>query len=155
MNILEAANRGTVSSRHYLRSEFPFEGGRPNVMIVTADSKVHGVLRGILEAHGLGAGWVKGVRAAKDLLDGETMDACLCGFGLEDGSYKDIVKLAKRQTPETPVIIVSTPCSANEYGEYLAAMNAGAFDFLCHPYQKREVERILRLAVNSSRRLLR
>jgi CheY-like chemotaxis protein len=150
-----AVDTGSVLSSHYRQSEFPMKGGTPRVVIVTTDTKVHGALAGILHGHGVSVEWVKGVEAAKSLLDGDSLAACLCGFGLEDGSYKDLVKLAKHQIPETPVIIVSTPSSSNEYGEYLAAMNAGAFDFLCHPYQKREVERILRLAINSSRRILR
>lgn len=155
MSILAATNTESVLSSRYLSLEFSLDGGLPNVMIVTTDSKLHSALAAILQARGISVEWVRGVDSAKALLERHTIAACLCGFGLEDGNYKDIVKLAKRQTPEMPVIIVSTPCSANEYGEYLAAMNSGAFDFLCYPYQKREVERILRLAVNSSRRALR
>lgn len=152
MNFVATISSESVLPTHYLQSEFPRDGGTPNVLIATKDAKVQGVLAGILESHDVRFRYVKGVDGAKALLDDGTFAACLCGFALEDGSYRDVVKLAKRQTPETPVIIVSNPSSANEYGEYLAAMNAGAFDFLCHPYQKREVERILRLAVHSSRR---
>lgn len=155
MSTLMATNPESVLSGHYLRSESAIDGGTPKVVIATTDAKVHGILAGILQGHRVGFEWVKGVEAAKALFNRDGLAACLCGFGLEDGSYKDIVKLAKRQTPETPVVIVSTPSSANEYGEYLAAMNAGAFDFLCHPYQTREVERILRLAINSSRHVSR
>lgn len=152
MNMMVATNTDSVLSGHYLRSEFPMDAGIPNVMIATTDAKVRDALAGILDGRGINVRWAKGVEEAKALLERGSIAASLCGFALGDGSYKDIVKLSKRQTPERPVIIVSTPASANEYGEYLAAMNAGAFDFLCHPYQQREVERILRLAVNSSRR---
>lgn len=152
MNVVAAINSESVLSAHCLQSEFPTDDGTPSVLIATKDAKVQGVLAGILEGHDVRVRYVKGVDAAKALLDDGAFAACLCGFALDDGSYRDVVKLAKRQIPETPVIIVSNPSSANEYGEYLAAMNAGAFDFLCHPYQKREVERILRLAVHSSRR---
>ncbi len=77
--------------------------------------------------------------------------ACLCGFALADGSYREVVKLSRRQAPGVTVVIVSTPAGSNEYDEYLSAMNAGAFDFLCHPYDRREVQGILRLAVSASR----
>lgn len=154
MNTMAAINTESVLSRHYLQSEFPLNEWAPTVMIATTDLKVRDALAAVLDGRGVNVEWVKGLEAAKGLLDGDNVAACLCGFGLEDGSYKDLVKFAKRQNPEIPVIIVSTPSCPNEYREYLAAMNAGAFDFLCHPYQKREVERILRLAVVSSRRVV-
>ncbi|MFZ0856627.1 MAG: hypothetical protein WAN10_07220 [Candidatus Acidiferrales bacterium] len=120
-------------------------------MIATRDLEVRDALTGILEGQGLEIESVKGVEAAKGLLAASSVAACLCGFGLEDGTYKDLVKHARRQTPGVPVVIVSTPSCGNEYREYLAAMNAGAFDFLCHPYQRHEVERILRVALSPSR----
>lgn len=155
MNTMAATRAESVLSGHHSRPEISLEGAEGTVMIATMDSAVHTALANILEGHGIDIEWVKGLEAAKELLSTGFVAVCLCGFGLEDGSYKDLMKLAKRQVPETPVVIVSTPMCANEYGEYLAAMNAGAFDFLCYPYQKREVERILRLAVSSSRRALR
>ena len=155
MNTVAATSTEPVLSGHYIPFQFPKESQAPTVLIATIDSEVRDVLAGILDGHGLGIQWVRGVEAAMGLLAEDGVAACLCGFGLEDGSYKELVKHAKRQMPEVPVIIVSTPSCPNEYGEYLAAMNAGAFDFLCHPYQKREVERILRLAVTSFRRTSR
>jgi DNA-binding NtrC family response regulator len=156
MNTMTAAIVSeSMLSSHYVPSEFYLVGGKPTVMIATADSEVRDALAGILEGRGVNVEWVKGVEEAGSLIGGDSVAVCLCGFGLEDGSYKEVVKLGKRRTPELPVIIISTPSSPNEYGEYLSAMNAGAFDFLCHPYQKHEVERILRLAVNSSCRVAR
>jgi DNA-binding NtrC family response regulator len=154
MNTMATTNTESLLSGRYLQSEFPSDGWAPTVVIATTDLKVRDTLAAILDGHGVSVEWIKGLEAAKGLLDGDNVAACLCGFGLEDGNYKDLVKLARRQTPEIPVIIVSTPSCPNEYREYLAAMNAGAFDFLCYPYQKREVERILRLAVASSRRVV-
>jgi DNA-binding NtrC family response regulator len=155
MNAMAATGAESVLSGHHPRPDIAPDRGVGTVMIATADSGVHRALAEILTGHGVDVERVEGFEAARELLKLGSITVCLCGFGLEDGSYKDVVKLAKHQAPEIPVIIVSTPCSANEYGEYLAAMNAGAFDFLCHPYQKREVERILRLAVASSRRHFR
>jgi DNA-binding NtrC family response regulator len=152
MNTMPATGTESVLSGHYIPSPLPKDSEAPTVLIATIDSEVRDALAGVLDGHGLDIQWVRGVESAKMLLAEDGVAACLCGFGLEDGSYKELVKHAKRQMPEVPVIIVSTPSCTNEYREYLAAMNAGAFDFLCHPYQKHEVERILRLAVTSSRR---
>lgn len=124
----------------------PIEAGEneaPAVLIATADADMRDSLAEILEGHRTNVEWVRGAEAAKRLFDRDKIAACLCGFSLEDGSYRDVVKHAKRQSAEVPVIIVSTPDCPNEYREYLAAMNTGAFDFLCYPYRKGEVERIL------------
>lgn len=128
---------------------------RLTVLIATVDQQVRDSLAEILHGGGVDVEWATGVEVAKRLLATGGISACLCGFRLEDGTYKDLVKHAKHQAHETPVIIISTPSCPNEYGEYLAAMNIGAFDFLCYPYQKREVERILHLAVASFCRQVR
>lgn len=142
----------SVFSGAYTPSQFVPSTGRQTILVATIDSKVRQDLAAALEGYDVGTQWARGFEEAKVLLSEGEIGACLCGFGLQDGSYKDLVRHAKRNIPEIPVIIVSTPSCSDEYREYLAAMNAGAFDFLCHPYQKREVERILRLAVASFRR---
>ncbi|MGC1594056.1 MAG: hypothetical protein WA774_01795, partial [Candidatus Acidiferrales bacterium] len=66
---------------------------------------------------------------------------------LEDGTFKDLARHIRRSTAKIPVIAVSAPACRNEYRDYLAAMNIGAFEFLCHPYQKSDLERVLRQAI--------
>lgn len=154
MNTAAVNGVESVVSNHHSPLEMPLDPAG-TVMIATMDSAAHSALAQVLEGHGINVEWVKGFGAAQELLKLGSVAACLCGFGLEDGSYKELVKLGKKQVPETPVVIISTPSCANEYAEYLAAMNAGAFDFLCYPYQRRELERILRLAVGLSHRHFR
>lgn len=125
------------------------------VVVATNDPKIRAALSGILSDSEIELECVDGASGAYEFFARGDVAACLCGFGLDDGTYKELVRFARRQTPEVPVVIVSTPSSANEYNEYLAAMNAGAFDFLCYPYQTREVERILHLAVAFSSRISR
>lgn len=155
MNSLTAIGTESVLPRPLLTSRVPVRNTPATVIVATNDLKMRTALSKILGDHGIEIECVDGVRAANDLFAGGDISVCLCGFGLEDGTYKELVKLARRQSPEIPVIIVSTSSCSNEYSEYLAAMNAGAFDFLCYPYQAREVERILRLAVASSHRIAR
>ncbi|HEV2305685.1 MAG TPA: hypothetical protein VGR93_09220 [Candidatus Acidoferrales bacterium] len=128
------------------------ENEAPTVLIVSAAAEVRDSLAEILEGHRTNIEWVRGAEAVKRLFDRGRVAACLCGFSVADGSYRDVVKHAKRQSA-VPVIIVSTPDCPNEYREYLAAMNTGAFDFLCYPYQKGEVERILGSALIPFHRL--
>jgi len=124
----------------------------PTVLVASVDP---GGLAELFEPYSLNAVWVKGLAAAKTWLASGKIDACLCSFSLEDGSYRDLVKQAKHESSQVPVIIVSTPGCANEYREYLAAMNTGAFDFLCYPYRRLELERILRSAITTHARASR
>lgn len=127
----------------------------PTILVASVDAEISNSLAELFESYSLNAVWVKGLADAKTWLATGKIAACLCGFSLEDGSYRDLVKQAKHEASQIPVIIVSSPGCANEYREYLAAMNTGAFDFLCHPYRCLELERILRVAITSHARAAR
>lgn len=135
-----------VTSGRALESESPL------ILVASAASALREGLGEVLLGHLGKAEYVSGAPQAIERLKSNCVAVCLCGFSLEDGTYREVVKEARRQEIAVPVIMVSTPYSPNEYREYLAAMNTGAFDFLCHPYQKREVHRILDLAFTSRRR---
>jgi DNA-binding NtrC family response regulator len=90
--------------------------------------------------------WMQGVEAAKTVLQRENIAACLCGFWLQDGTYRELIRHIKRERMEIPTIIVSPPACPEDYAEYLAATNIGALDFLCFPYRKRDLERMLHVA---------
>lgn len=135
-----------------LGSNLGLRNERVSVLIVSADPAVRRALYEAL-SEAWRPGYASGAESAKQIISSGGIVACLCGFDLEDGTCKEIVKHAKHQAAEVPVIIVSTPNCPNEYGEYLGAMNAGAFDFLCHPYQRRELDRMLGLALRPYHRL--
>ena len=78
----------------------------------------------------------------------ESVIACFCGFWLIDGTYRDVVRHLKRQPIEIPAIVVCEPSCPQEYRDYLAALNLRAFDFLCHPYRRMDLERILEAAIS-------
>jgi hypothetical protein len=60
----------------------------------------------------------------------------------------------KRQPVEIPAIIVCEPACPHEYRDYLAALNIRAFDFICHPYRKSDMDRILWAAFSKRDQLL-
>jgi len=68
--------------------------------------------------------------------------------GLIDGTYREVVRHLKRQPAEIPAIVVCAPSCPQEYRDYLAALNLRAFDFLCHPYRRMDLERILRATIS-------
>ncbi len=156
MSSVAPTTTASVLTQSALAQRLEFENSGPVVLIVTSDSRMQQILAEAIENCGVNVEFATGFKGVSDALAQATgrnvnVAACLCGFALADGSYREVVKLSRRETPEVPVIIVSTPAGSNEYDEYLSAMNTGAFDFLCYPYDRREVQRILRLAVSASR----
>jgi DNA-binding NtrC family response regulator len=129
--------------------------GRPNVLVATIDPEIRSGLEELLEAFSLNAIWLKSVEAAKNMLSKESIAVCLCGFWLQDGTYRELVRHVRRERVEIPVIIVSAPACPHEYRDYLAAMNIGALDFLWHPYRKSDLERMLRLTIETHSRSVR
>ena len=119
----------------------------PTILVASSDFQVADGLARLLEPYPINTVWVRGAADAKIWFATEKIAACLCGFWLVDGTCREFVKQTKRESSEIPVIIVSSPACENEYREYLAAMNTGAFDFLCYPYRRLELERMLRLAI--------
>ncbi len=100
--------------------------GRPTVLIATVDPEIREALAGLLEMHSLSAIWVSSVKDVKTLIAAERIVACLCGFWLQDGTYREVVRYLRREHADIPAIIVSAPSCPHEFREYLAAMNLGA-----------------------------
>lgn len=78
---------------------------------------------------------------AQDLLEQHNFSAILCNDTLEDGDYRDVIRAAI----PVPVIVLSRFA---EWGPYLAALEAGAFDYIVCPPERTEVDRILSFALN-------
>jgi DNA-binding NtrC family response regulator len=120
----------------------------PIVLVATTDTAIANSMRELLQMFPLKTIWAKSVDEVRVLIGKEHVAACFCGFWLVDGTYRDVVRLLKRRPVEIPAIIVCTPACPHEYRDYLASLNIRAFDFICHPYRKSDLERILRAAIS-------
>ena len=129
-------------------AQFQSSVEHPVVLVATTDPVISDNMRSLLQMYPLRTLWAKGVGEVRALLAKENVAACFCGFWLVDGTYRDVVRLLKRQPVEIPAIIVCEPACPNEYRDYLAALNIRAFDFICHPYRKTDLERILQATLS-------
>ena len=77
---------------------------------------------------------------ARDFLALDNLAAAFCSDTLEDAAYPQIIEAAK----PVPVIVLSRFA---EWAPYLAALAAGAFDYISCPPDPREMERILSSAI--------
>jgi len=133
----------------------PGSSAQSTVLVATAEPTIITSMRELLDGYSLRTIWVRGMEEVRATLSKETVSACFCGFWLIDGTYRDVVRLLKRQAVEVPAIIVCSPSCPQEYRDYLAALNLRAFDFLYHPYRKTDVDRILHAAIPGRMRPLR
>ena len=156
---MDQAAAATKNPATFLHSEsavqFQQSAGQPVVLVATTDPVISYSMGALLEMYPLRTLWAKGVGEVRALLAKENVAACFCGFWLVDGTYRDVVRLLKRQPVEVPAIIVCEPSCSNEYRDYLAALNIRAFDFICHPYRKTDLERILQVTLSERARAAR
>lgn len=142
-----AGSHGFESSVQARRVNVPVNASKkPNILFATVDSSISPLIP-LLETYSVNMLWAKGLEQVRSVLAREKVAACFCGFWLVDGTYRDVVRHLRRQPAEIPVIIVCAPECPQEYRDYLAALNIRAFDFICHPYKKMDLERILQSAV--------
>jgi DNA-binding NtrC family response regulator len=130
----------------YLASEKP-SPQKLSILLATTDLEIRSSLTELLQDYRVTTLSASSTEEIKSALAREDVAACFCGFWLIDGTYRDVVRHLKRARPEIPVIIVCAPTCPNEYRDYLAALNIRAFDFICHPYRRSDLERILHSAM--------
>jgi DNA-binding NtrC family response regulator len=102
------------------------------VLLVEDERLIRWALRSALEAEGLEvveAGTVADGRAALAAAD---PDAVLCDVRLPDGSGLDVVRQAAADQPDVPVLVITAYGSVEDA---VAAMRAGAYDYLTKPVE--------------------
>jgi len=127
----------------------PEVAAEPTIVLATVDPDIRANMSALLEDYNVKAVWITGLEELRLALSRETVLACFCGFWLVDGTYRDVVRQLRRQPVEIPAIVVCAPGCSEEYRDYLAALNIRAFDYLCHPYRKADLERILHSAISA------
>lgn len=120
-------------------------------MLATVDPDIRASMSGLLASYKVKAVSVTRLEELRQALSRETISACFCGFWLVDGTYRDVVRQLRHQPSEIPVIVVCAPECSEEYRDYLAALNIRAFDYICYPYRKADLERILHSAISARR----
>lgn len=121
----------------------------PAIAVISADLGHWEKLSAIISSCGLRAVQCETLAAAKDLLSREHFRLALCEDVLPDGNFRDLIALV-RDTPawHMPVVVVSC---LDDWGSFLEAMMAGAFDYVAFPPYPHELERALVAAFAGTR----
>jgi len=119
------------------------------VLIATIDHEIRAALTDLLKSVNIEAICVSSVKDMKASMAKKKVLACFCGFWLQDGTYREVIRLLRRERMDIPAIIISAPTCPQEFRDYLAALNLGGLDVLSYPYQQADFERMLEFAIPS------
>ena len=76
----------------------------------------------------------------------ESYDALFCGWTFRSGTWNQALQHVQERCPDMPVVVFSR---TGDEREWVRTLEAGAFDFLVSPYQRRTVLPVLEQAVTS------
>jgi|SRR5580704_2381587 DNA-binding NtrC family response regulator len=123
------------------------------VVIVSADLRIGAAMTEILGECSLNSTLVAGVSELKNALARTSPIACLCGFELADGSFREVLEFLERQPVQIPTIMVSAPSPSETPASILDSLKAGALATICYPYRLSDVQIMLWSAIQSQREL--
>jgi two-component system response regulator PilR (NtrC family) len=102
----------------------------PRVLVVDDEVDLRELLDLTLSRMGLDVDCAADVTQARRLLTQHAYDLCLTDMRLPDGSGLDLVALVTREAPNTAVAVITAHGSTENA---IAALKAGAFDYLAKP----------------------
>ena len=118
---------------------------RARVLIVDDEEDIRELLDLTLARMGLSADCAGTVAEATALLQKERYHLCLTDMRLPDGEGLDIVRLISSDYGETPVAVITAYGSADNA---VAALKAGAFDYLAKPVALDQLRLLIKSAIN-------
>ena len=118
------------------------------VLIISSDDENRAMLVASVLKSGMDPHSCANYGEARGLLEKESFGVILCSDSLVDGDYFSVIERAK------PIPVVVTSRLA-QWNPYLAALRAGAFDYIACPPNPSEVERILWSALDEYSRVHR
>lgn len=118
---------------------------KPLVLFVDDEEDLCMLMQMSLSRMGIDSHIANGVKQAKQLLKEHQYDACLTDLNMPDGSGLQLVSYISQYHPQLPIAVLSA------YGNMdiaIAALKAGAFDFVSKPVNQIELQHLLNQALN-------
>lgn len=115
------------------------------VLIISTEEKNRKELECAFHKYGLSTAHSETVTVAKKLIHSEPFAAIFCEENLTDGSFREVIEEVSSSRMGTPVIIIS---SCGNWDACVAAMAAGAFDYIGLPVNPEQIERILLMVLD-------
>lgn len=118
----------------------------PRVLVVDDEADLRELIEITLVGMGLDVDCAASLREAYDLLARGGYALCLTDMRLPDGIGVDLVAAIGRQHPGTPVAVITAYGSAENA---VAALKAGAFDYLAKPIALESLRSLVRSALQT------
>ena len=126
-------------------------GPSGSLLIVDDEASMRLTLGMLLRGEGWTVREAAGVVSAVALLEQEPFDVVITDLRMDDAGGIDVLKTAKRVSPETEVVILT---AFGSLGSAVEAVKLGAFDYLSKPFEPDELVVVVRKALER-RALLR
>ncbi len=120
-------------------------GNSPRVLVVDDEEDIRELLDLTLARMGLSADCAGTVAEARRFLEKEQYSLCLTDMRLPDGEGLEIVRLIGSLYGQTPVAVITAFGSADNA---VAALKAGAFDYLAKPVALDQLRSLIKSAIN-------
>ena len=114
------------------------------VLVVDDEADIRELLELTLLRMGLVVESAAGVSVAKDLLKARRFDLCLTDMRLPDGEGLDLVRHISEHCGDLPVAVITAYGSAENA---VAALKAGAFDYLSKPVSLEDLRTLVKSAL--------
>jgi two-component system response regulator PilR (NtrC family) len=121
---------------------------RNQVLVVDDEADIRELLGMTLTGMGLETHSAAGTRAAFDLLSRNSYDLCITDMRLPDGDGLAVVDYVAKHHPSTPVAVITAFGSTENA---VAALKAGAFDYLSKPVSLNQLRSLVRSALKLPR----
>src|SRR5881227_3166781 len=125
-------------------SRKPRERGQPKVLVIDDEPDLLELLELTLSRMGLDTSRAQSVAEAKRLLDATVFDLCLTDMRLPDGEGLAVVEHITNHAMDVPVAVITAFGSAENA---VAALKAGAFDYLAKPVALEQLRALVKQAL--------
>jgi DNA-binding NtrC family response regulator len=119
----------------------------PKLLVLCDDSEARASLEEALESCPVERVYCSSLLALRQAVAAHAGDAVIYAENRPGSRLRALLEWPEMRAGHLPVIAVSR---FGEMRDYLAAMEAGAFDYMALPYRPKEVERILEKALSRS-----
>lgn len=119
------------------------------VLVVSSDGEVRRNLAGIIGLCGLEPVLCVNVADSRAVLSRYPICVVVCEDRLADGNYRDVVEAVEHTNSDALVVVASRLA---DWKEYMEAVRAGAFDYVCLPPRRTEIEWVIKNALSERAR---
>jgi DNA-binding response OmpR family regulator len=118
----------------------------PNILVVSDNREVQKAFADLLEKNGMVPLVASTVSQAEALLDHVPVSMVFCSDELPNPGVDVFVRRAADTSKRPPVVVVSR---LDDWERYLKFLQRGAFDYVLYPFNRVDVERVVKNALGS------